>query len=335
MRLCPKCDSEYEDDVDFCMGCGGPLTAMPEGYSRQSQKEFQQDSWWQKVEDSRVPHSNKPLGWQSNVDISKMTLSESIGIAWRSAWTGQAVNTIPNLNATSVKAANVASEAHKQYLDEFLFPFVTRGETFSFPTVNNVSFMPKTNEKVYSALRGVYLNETRSVRSSRSIRGGGMSRGESTSHYEMTHIAIGDLYVTNQRIYFVSGQVIRNVALRDVSSFDSNWSFSNGIISVTSERRTKVMQFEGGDAFRATAAFWYLKDGQFRALLCRAKDNPEVVKNILLNTALAGAKKEFDEVRDRQNEANANADLDMMSGCITILIFFLILAGVLIYGFTH
>lgn len=26
MKYCQKCESEYDDNVEFCMGCGGPLT---------------------------------------------------------------------------------------------------------------------------------------------------------------------------------------------------------------------------------------------------------------------------------------------------------------------
>lgn len=266
-------------------------------------------------------HQSETSGIRANIDVSKMPLAESLAVAWRAGWTGQHINTIPNLHATSRKASAVEFSRHAVYVENFL-KRLSSLDYNGFPVIHDVGFVASPGEKVYSKSCDVWLNESRAVRSSRSFSRDRTLNGswsESSSHQEMTHIAIGDLYVTNQRVLFISSQTNRSIPIKNILSFDSNWSFSHGLISMSSSTRQRAMQFEGGDAFCATAAFWFVKDFQFRELLRGARSNYQVVKNILINTATANAKKEFDEVRDRQAESNAMAGIESGCGCLLIV----------------
>ena len=80
MKLCPKCDSEYDDEVDFCLGCGGPLTQMPAGYvhekpeAKTSEKPCEHPPSEPKTE-KRVSPSNapvKPVGGNGSCELEEV-----------------------------------------------------------------------------------------------------------------------------------------------------------------------------------------------------------------------------------------------------------------------
>ena len=254
------------------------------------------------ISDAILKEQDRAASAQTVVDISDKGTIGGFFAALSNGWEGKTVcynpesyRRNPELHKRLISERNRKSY-HATHEEAVLASRVAVHEycqNDGFLALKSSKFICESGERLLCQSDWISLYEPRAVSRSHSSSvgmscslGGGW-RGyasdtwtESRSHDELTLIAIGSLFITSKRIVFMGDGTVRNIRLGDIMSFQSNWvPAPTGMVVISSQKRSKAMQFEGCGLFYISLIFWYMRDQEFHRLFYNAREEYKALAN--------------------------------------------------------